>query len=456
MKKQIAIFFTIFSLFFGPFVHAEKNTKAVEKRQAHTTEGDAWAIGSSSRSEAIYPTNWGQAGLFRIRSAESLPEHALTFGIGAEFYAVSNAPDLGVGNTTAKTIAESIFVGFAPTKHLTLGLQRRSSSTTFGNPQQLISSLGDIHFSALYSFPLSSILAIAPIANFLVASNFNNLAPSGSTLSVGLGAALTMSLFDAVGVPLLFHANALYHIPQIRTNGPPAVSAESYFNFSRYHTISLGVGAELRLGDFIPFTEVQQTIETNGQLSYFDNPSKVTLGTRFMPFSNKSICFLLGADVGLGKGLRAGIPFSPGYQVIGQVSYTVGASQSERKHYQTTQDVSVVNRKFVIGKTIRFKTNSAILETDSEDVLNQIAEVIQQNAIEKLLIVGHTDSTATEEYNLKLSRDRAKTVRSYLISRGVEKDTLIAQGYGKRKPIASNVTESGRAQNRRVEFYILE
>lgn len=407
----------------------------------------------STRQEFIYPSNYGTAGIFRVRSAESLPEGALTFGVGGEFYSVANP--FGVGN--ANTIAESLFIGYSPTDRLTLAVMRKNSSTTFGDPQQLISSLGDINFSGMYAFPVSSIVTVAPIFNFLVASNFNDLAPAGSTVSVGGGLATTLNLWPATGVPLFLHGNLIYHMPQIRMSKQTlVVEPESFFNFSRFHTVTLGVGAELKLGDFIPFLEFGHIAHMESAVNWGNSPSKVSVGARMTPLSNKSLAFLLGTDIALSRGLAPGVPYSPGYQIIGQVSYTVGVTQTERKHYYTTQDVNVVDRKFVIKKNIRFKVGKADLESDSTHLLDQIADVVRENHVKKLLIVGHTDSSHTEDYNLKLSLARATTVKNYLVSKGIPEESLMVQGYGKRKPKASNLTEEGRIQNRRVEFIIVE
>src|SRR5690606_778002 len=133
--------------------------KPIEKSAEVKGEESTWAVESQTRSRYIYPSNYGTPGIFRIRSAESLPTHALTFGIGGEYYSVSNAPGFGYGNRRARTIAESLFVGYAPVDRLTLAIMRRNSSTTFGNPQQLISSLGDLNFSVLYSFPINESMA---------------------------------------------------------------------------------------------------------------------------------------------------------------------------------------------------------------------------------------------------------------------------------------------------------
>ena len=71
-------------------------------------------------------------------------------------------------------------------------------------------------------------------------------------------------------------------------------------------------------------------------------------------------------------------------------------------------------------------------------------------------VAGHTDSVGNADYNEELSRQRAESVRQYLLDRGVAADRVSARGYGELDPIASNETESGRAMNRRVEFRVTE
>jgi len=430
--------------------------KPIEVARPEEGETESTTIETLKRSDFIYPSNWGQAGLFRIRSAESLPEGALAFGIGGEFYSISDAPDFGYGNRKANTIAESLFVGYAPAPKLTLSVQRRNSSTTFGSPQRLISSLGDFNFSAQYAFELNPSLTLAPIGNFLIASNFNDLAPSGTTISGGLGVASTFSFFQSSDLPLFIHANILYHSPQLRTTKTGPLDPEAYFNFSRYHTLTLGLGVEFKINSFIPFMEFTHTAHTNSSLGFGKSPSKLSLGARMTPLNNKSLAILLGGDIGVNRSVTSGVPFSPGYQIIGQVSYTFGLHTTERKHYFTTKDVNVVDRKFVIKKRINFKVGKADLLPSSYGILDEIAQVIKQNEVKKLLIAGHTDSTHNEDFNLRLSLARANSVKNYLVSKGVSEETLTTQGFGKRKPMASNATEAGRRENRRVEFFIIE
>ncbi len=71
-------------------------------------------------------------------------------------------------------------------------------------------------------------------------------------------------------------------------------------------------------------------------------------------------------------------------------------------------------------------------------------------------IEGHTDSVGTRPYNLALSQRRAQSVVEYLVNKGIDPTRLSSQGFGMEKPIASNKTEEGRSQNRRVEMIILQ
>lgn len=435
--------------------------KPLEVTSTAVQEGEekTWQVDSTYRSQYIFPSNYGEAGIFHLRSAESLPEGALTFGIGGEYYSSTNVNFLP--GTSANTIAEGIFVGYSPVRNLTVAVQRSNSSTTFtlpgpGQPTQLISSLGDFNLSTMYSFPLSPTFAVAPILDVTIASDFNALSPSGRTVSAGFGGAATYSLFPATGAPVFLHANLIYHSPMVTSgfSNPP----QNFYNFSRFNTLTLGLGAEYQVGDFSPFLELRQIYHHNSFISWGNSPMSLALGTRITPLANRSLAVLLGGEAGLSRSFApfGGVPYTPAFQFIGQVSYTVGVMTTERKHYRTTSDVNVVDRKFVLKKNVNFKVASAELDPASAGLLDQIAEVIKQNNVKKLLIVGHTDSSHGEDYNLKLSLDRANSVKRYLVGRGIPEDTLMTQGYGKRRPKASNLTEAGRQINRRVEFLIVD
>src|SRR5262249_38927555 len=82
--------------------------------------------------------------------------------------------------------------------------------------------------------------------------------------------------------------------------------------------------------------------------------------------------------------------------------------------------------------------------------IDKLAEWLKKNPTRNLLIEGHTDNTGAEDFNQKLSQQRAEAVRDQLVSRGVPADRITTKGYGPRYPVVANDTASGRQQNRRV------
>ena len=101
-----------------------------------------------------------------------------------------------------------------------------------------------------------------------------------------------------------------------------------------------------------------------------------------------------------------------------------------------------------------FDYNSANIKEESKPLLHKYGKVLQSELADAVLIIaGHTDSIGSDVYNLALSRRRAEAVKAFLITEyQLSEQRFIIKPYGESKPIASNDTDEGRAQNRRVEF----
>jgi len=104
---------------------------------------------------------------------------------------------------------------------------------------------------------------------------------------------------------------------------------------------------------------------------------------------------------------------------------------------------------------VTFATNSADVNAGFYPVLNSVGLVLTEYSQTVVEVAGHTDSVGSESYNLELSQRRAASVAAYLNSRGIDSQRLLTLGFGKARPIASNETAEGRAQNRRVEITLL-
>ncbi len=107
-------------------------------------------------------------------------------------------------------------------------------------------------------------------------------------------------------------------------------------------------------------------------------------------------------------------------------------------------------------RNIFFEYDKYNLKPESKSELNRLIKLMEENPDIKIEISGHTDNVGSYEYNLELSLNRAKKVYEYLAENGIDPERLEYEGYADKKPIDTNETEEGRANNRRTEFTILE
>jgi outer membrane protein OmpA-like peptidoglycan-associated protein len=158
---------------------------------------------------------------------------------------------------------------------------------------------------------------------------------------------------------------------------------------------------------------------------------------------------LENALIGAGVGALAG----------GGVGYYMDVQEAKLRQKLANTGVSVTrngdNITLNMPSSITFATNSADLNAQFFNALDGVTMVLKEYDKTVIEVAGHTDSTGSEQYNQALSERRAQAVASYLASHGVNQKRLITVGAGELHPIASNDTEAGRAQNRRVELTIV-
>lgn len=111
--------------------------------------------------------------------------------------------------------------------------------------------------------------------------------------------------------------------------------------------------------------------------------------------------------------------------------------------------------KITFDSGILFDVDKATLKDEAKTNIDKLAVILKKYPDTNVLIEGHTDATGTEEHNLELSKERAQSVSNYLAQLGVDPGRFTATGYGELQPVASNDTQEGRQQNRRVELAVM-
>lgn len=132
-------------------------------------------------------------------------------------------------------------------------------------------------------------------------------------------------------------------------------------------------------------------------------------------------------------------------QVVGGCPHWAGGAEE-----QLAKELAQCGRTRVYG--INFDVDSAVIREESKPTMDKIVTLLKADAAMNLVIEGHTDSSGTAEHNVVLSQQRAESVKSYLVAAGISSERLSARGYGASRPVSSNSTATGKAQNRRVEL----
>ncbi|WP_169956152.1 OmpA family protein [Halomonas sp. PGE1] len=151
---------------------------------------------------------------------------------------------------------------------------------------------------------------------------------------------------------------------------------------------------------------------------------------------------LIGAAVGAAAGAGIGAYMDRQEEELRQSTRGTGIEVDRRG------DDIVLN----MPSSVTFGFDSSELTMSARNALNDVASILTQYTDTRVNIAGHTDSTGNVDYNQRLSERRAESVGNYLAQSGVSRNRLYMTGYGPSQPVASNATEEGRAQNRRVEI----
>jgi outer membrane protein OmpA-like peptidoglycan-associated protein len=180
-----------------------------------------------------------------------------------------------------------------------------------------------------------------------------------------------------------------------------------------------------------------------------------------------------GAAVGAGGGAIVGgiigNKYAKGNTVMGAIiGATVGGAAGavigrrmdkqaeEMKRNMPNAQVERVGEgiKITFGSDILFDVNSYTLKPETQRQLIEFAQTLNKYEDTDIRIEGHADATGSDDYNLKLSRQRANAVGSFLEQQGVKSARVDEIGYGEAQPVADNTTEAGRRQNRRVDVAV--
>ena len=158
-----------------------------------------------------------------------------------------------------------------------------------------------------------------------------------------------------------------------------------------------------------------------------------------------------GTHTAVGTGAGAAVGAGVGYNWTNIRNKLSGQTAGTGTQIVDQPDGSL---KLNIPSQVTFDTDSTTIKSSFRGVLDGVAQTISQEPGINARVVGHTDSTGNPGHNMTLSQRRAQSVEAYLGDRGVARARLSAEGRGETQPVASNATEEGRSQNRRVEIYL--
>lgn len=219
---------------------------------------------------------------------------------------------------------------------------------------------------------------------------------------------------------------------------------------SRFGIIKRVLGSSLLIGALVlsacntnPYTG-QKKVNNLGKNAALGAAAGAALGALTGVAQGKNVA--RNAAIGAGIGTVAG----------GAVGIYMDQQEKKLRDRLASTGVGITRNgdeiQLVAPGNLLFATNSSQVNAGVYPTLNSITEVLKEYDKTIVEVYGHTDSTGSDAYNQELSQKRAETVASYLIGQGLKPERFAVRGLGESAPAASNDTEQGRAQNRRVEI----
>lgn len=192
-----------------------------------------------------------------------------------------------------------------------------------------------------------------------------------------------------------------------------------------------------------PYTNEQQT-------------AKATTGSLIGAVAGAAVGVASSSKNDRGKGALIGA--TSGAVVGGGIGYYMDVQETKLRQQLASSGVSVTrngdNIILNMPNEVTFGVDQTELSDNAKRVLNSVAAVAKEYSKTQLNVLGYTDSSGSESYNLRLSQVRAGEVSNYLMNKKVAAARVKSKGMGEANPIASNVSAEGRAQNRRVEIVL--
>lgn len=129
---------------------------------------------------------------------------------------------------------------------------------------------------------------------------------------------------------------------------------------------------------------------------------------------------------------------------------------AKRGRYTSELKFQIEPPKTFTLENVHFKSGKATLQKTSYEYLNEMVELLQTKQSMRIEIAGHTDNVGSKEENMTLSKQRAQSVKEFLVEKGIDPGRVTTKGYGATQPVATNKSVEGRQKNRRTEVRILE